>query len=265
MNKLISKIVGVALGLTLAVGTGVAIATNDKGFSKAEAADTLSYTLQCKSNTTDSDATSEITSGVDDLLVDATTYVSNATAAKVYLGKSSTSALKFGSSSAKGTLTLTLASAGQVAASKVVFSIAAANDSGKAVNLSLNGATSGNTGYKQITTGTTAGTFSDYTVDWDGSTNLTSIKVEANVASKCRFYLRNIKVYVAGGSDVYPTSISCVDSGSRNNWCLSLSANVTILDSIDGQYLGPTPVTNPLNKAESFKWARMISCVLGVV
>ena len=36
-------------------------------------------------------------------------------------------------------------------------------------------------------------------------------------------------------------------SGSRNNWCFSLSLNLTILSSIDGQYLGPTPVisSNP--------------------
>ncbi len=45
MNKLISKIVGVALGLTLAVGTGVAIATNSRNISKADAAETLDYTL----------------------------------------------------------------------------------------------------------------------------------------------------------------------------------------------------------------------------
>ena len=37
MNKLISKIVGVALGLTLAVGTGVAIGTNKSSISPAKA------------------------------------------------------------------------------------------------------------------------------------------------------------------------------------------------------------------------------------
>ena len=39
MNKLISKIVGVALGLTLAVGTGVAVVTNSNSATKAEAAE----------------------------------------------------------------------------------------------------------------------------------------------------------------------------------------------------------------------------------
>ena len=45
MNKLISKLVGVALGLTLAVGTGVAVATSARGVSKAEAIESAAYTL----------------------------------------------------------------------------------------------------------------------------------------------------------------------------------------------------------------------------
>ncbi len=34
-------------------------------------------------------------------------------------------------------------------------------------------------------------------------------------------------------------------SGSTNNWCLSLSANLLILSSILGQYLGPEPLILP--------------------
>ena len=47
MNKLISKIVGVALGLSLAVGTGVAVAINgeNKKATVVEAAETSAYTL----------------------------------------------------------------------------------------------------------------------------------------------------------------------------------------------------------------------------
>lgn len=45
MNKLISKIVGVALGLTLAVGTGVAVIANNMSTSKADAATELFYEL----------------------------------------------------------------------------------------------------------------------------------------------------------------------------------------------------------------------------
>ena len=47
MNKLISKIVGVALGLTLAAGTGVAIVANNRtqNASIVEAAESTAYTL----------------------------------------------------------------------------------------------------------------------------------------------------------------------------------------------------------------------------
>lgn len=45
MNKLISKIVGVALGLTLAVGTGVAIGASGQKVAKANAANTDSITI----------------------------------------------------------------------------------------------------------------------------------------------------------------------------------------------------------------------------
>ena len=54
MNKLISKIVGVALGLALATGTGVAIAANVKGVSRADAASSK-YTLYTDSSLTAGD------------------------------------------------------------------------------------------------------------------------------------------------------------------------------------------------------------------
>ena len=51
MNKLISKIVGVALGLTLAAGTGVAIVTNNNSVSKAEAASTATVSISERAST----------------------------------------------------------------------------------------------------------------------------------------------------------------------------------------------------------------------
>ncbi len=53
MNKLISKIVGVFLGLTLAAGTGVAIATNSNSATKAEAAESsVTFSLTSATNRT---------------------------------------------------------------------------------------------------------------------------------------------------------------------------------------------------------------------
>ena len=45
MNKLISKIVGVALGLALATGVGAGVVLGNQNISKADAAETLDYTL----------------------------------------------------------------------------------------------------------------------------------------------------------------------------------------------------------------------------
>ena len=53
MNKLISKIVGVFLGLTLAAGTGVAIATNSNSATKAEAVESsVTFSLTSSTNRT---------------------------------------------------------------------------------------------------------------------------------------------------------------------------------------------------------------------
>ena len=108
-------------------------------------------------------------------------------------------------------MTLTLKS-GDYAPTKVVFSIAAANDVSKKVNLSLNGKTSG-TGYKQITTGGTAKNFADYEVAWDGETALSSIKVEAVNASNNRFYLKSIGVVVST-IVTYDVSFNSLGGGS---------------------------------------------------
>ena len=43
------------------------------------------------------------------------------------------------------------------------------------------------------------------------------------------------------------TSLAFRPSGSINIWCESLSENLKILSSIEGQYLGPTPSIFPEN------------------
>ena len=203
MNKLLTRIIGAITGLTMVIGVGFAIA-NYKETNSVEAAidpntEAIAFTLTAKCNNTDSDNSTEITSGPNNLFTNGSTYLSAATSSKVYLGASSSAALKFGSSSKKGTMSLTLKSGAQdttYAPTKVIFSIAAANDVSKKVKLSLNGVSSG-TGYSQITTGGTAKNFSDYEVAWDGLTTLTSINVEAANASSNRFYLKSISVVVS--------------------------------------------------------------------
>ena len=54
-------------------------------------------------------------------------------------------------------------------------------------------------------------------------------------------------------------------SGSRKIWCDCLSANRTILSSIEGQYLGPTPSICPPYIADRERLSRMIWWVVSLV
>ena len=216
MNKLFSKIAALVAGLSLVIGVGFASANNNRIANRVEAAidpntEAVAFALAAKCNNSDADSSTEITTGPNNLFTNGSTYLSAASSSKVYLGASSAAALKFGSSSKKGTMTLTLKS-GDYAPTKVIFSIAAANDVSKKVNLSLNSKTSG-TGYQQITTGGTAKNFADYEVAWDGETALSSIKVEAVNASNNRFYLKSISVVVST-IVTYDVSFNSLGGGS---------------------------------------------------
>lgn len=216
MNKVFAKIAALVAGLSLVIGVGFASANNNRIANRVEAAidpntEAVAFALAAKCNNSDADSSTEITTGPNNLFTNGSTYLSAASSSKVYLGASSAAALKFGSSSKKGTMTLTLKS-GDYAPTKVIFSIAAANDVSKKVNLSLNGKTSG-TGYKQITTGGTAKNFADYEVAWDGETALSSIKVEAVNASNNRFYLKSISVVVST-IVTYDVSFNSLGGGS---------------------------------------------------
>ena len=62
MNKLISKIVGVALGLALATGVGAGVVLGNRSFAKADAVNTATYSLTPNQASTGSNSTSYITS-----------------------------------------------------------------------------------------------------------------------------------------------------------------------------------------------------------
>ena len=144
IKRFFASIAGVAMAI--GVVAGVASIKTKAVYAAIDLnTEEVAFTLTAKSNSTDSDHNTEITSGPDNLFTNGSTYLSSASSSKVFLGASSAAALKFGSSSKKGTMTLNLKS-GQsdptYAPTKVIFSIAAANDTSKNVNLSLNGATS---------------------------------------------------------------------------------------------------------------------------
>ena len=209
MNKLFTKIATLSVGLAMAIGVGVAV--RSKETTRVEAADSLSYTITFKDSGNSSDGTAAKTA-LADIVSSGDSYVSSVSASYVYQAKSGCG-VKLGSGNYAGVLTLNLSSSGQVKATKVVYELAAANDTGKTIKLSLNGATSG-TGYTTYTTGSTAEQFDDAELAWNGSTNLTSIKIDTT-AKKYRTYLKTIKVYVAAASK---TVSSVSSSGHKTSF-----------------------------------------------
>ena len=220
MKKLLTRIIGAIAGFAMVIGVGFAVANHKEDIEPVHAAidpntEAVAFTLTAKYNNSNSDSGTEITTGPNNLFSNGSTYLSAATSSKVYLGASSAAALKFGSSSARGTMNLTLKSGAQDTTympTKVIFSIAAANDVSKKVKLSLNGASSG-TGFSQITYGGTAKQFADYEVAWDGTTTLTSIGVQAVNASSNRFYLKSITVVVSSVAS-HDVSFNSLGGGS---------------------------------------------------
>ena len=78
-----------------------------------------------------------------------------------------------------------------------------------------------------------------------------------------------IAIWTSSGNDelipcIYISSVS-IPIGSTNIWCLSLSANLTTLSSIDGQYLGPVPSITPAYKGDLCKFSLIILCVSAFV
>ena len=104
MNKLISKIVGVCLGLSLATGVGIGVAMGqDKGLAKADATtstSTLTFTAACGGSGTANDgATWTITSDVDESVYDDTKGIHYGTS------KKAVSYIQLSCSSITGTIT----------------------------------------------------------------------------------------------------------------------------------------------------------------
>ena len=191
MNKLFSKIATLSVGLAMAIGVGVAL--GQRNSVKVEAAkEELACSIIFKDNESASDGTAS-KSSIEDIISDGASYVSSLSASYVYQAKTGFG-IKMGSSKNSGVLNLTLANSAKVKATRIVFNVAP-SDTQKTIKLSVNGKTSG-TGYLAYTTGSTANEFDDATVEWDGETALSSVKVDTN-GQKQRIYLKSISIYVA--------------------------------------------------------------------
>ena len=139
----------------------------------------LSYTISMKETGTDSDNSQKVTA-IADIIASGAEYVSAIpTATNVYNARSGRG-VKFGTSSKTGQLVLTLAEA--VKPTRIVVNAMWYKDS--ETTLKVNGKTF-------ITTGNLA----DYTVEYDGNTEVTSIDI---ATTSKRAYVKSVTVYYEG-------------------------------------------------------------------
>lgn len=138
-------------------------------------AEESSYTIEFKSNTGDSSALLNATTGPQQIEAGAD-YVSGFSGANVYSG---INGIKFSSSKTNGTMTLTLSSEGQVNATKIVVNGCQWKD-GEAASLAVNGSASQSL----------AATLEDYTYPLNGATLET-----ITIAATKRAYVKSITVY----------------------------------------------------------------------
>lgn len=150
-----------------------------------------------------------------------------AEASKVYYGGQTLNdqnALRFNTTSAKGTITLNLSEAAQVNATSVILSCKLYGTSDTATKVKVNDKES----TKQISSTTD---YEDIEVSLDGS-KLTTLKIENSNSGKYRFYLKSIKVVYGNGGDtpgpvtVTPPTITVTGEKQGNDYLVG--ATVTI-------------------------------------
>ena len=150
-----------------------------------------SYTIKFKDSETSADGSAEKNT-ISDLISDGAEYVSSVNASKVYLGKAGYG-IKFSSSKADGSLTLTLAN--KVAPTKITVKAQAWINSSSvadAAKLSING-----TEAKTLTS-----TLADYEVVLDGKTEITEI----SLAATKRLYVTEVTVSSGGSAPAAETT-----------------------------------------------------------
>ena len=113
--------------------------------------------------------------------------------------------------------------------------------------------------------------YSSDSLSIDGSIQSYSIAYAGLVNSTCSSpgKVLYMAIWTSSGKEelipwTYISSVS-LPSGSIKTWCLSLSANLTTLSSIEGQYLGPVPVIVPEYRGDLLKFFLIISWVLSFV
>lgn len=151
-----------------------------------------------------------------------------AEASKVYYGGQTLNdqnALRFNTTSAKGTITLNLSEAAQVNATSVILSCKLYGTSDTATKVKVNDKES----TKQISSTTD---YEDIEVSLDGS-KLTTLKIENSNSGKYRFYLKSIKVVYGNGGDtpgpvtVTPPTITVTGEKQGNDYLVGATATIS--------------------------------------
>lgn len=166
-----------------------------------------------------------------------------AAASKVYYGGQTTddkNALRFNTTSAKGTITFNLSNVAQVNATSVILSCKLYGTSDKATKVKVNG-------NESITEISNTSDYEDIEVSLGGS-KLTTLTIENSNSGKYRFYLKSIKVVSGNGGDtpdpviVTPPTITIngteVDGGYEEGATATIAGGedaVMIMYTTDGQ------------------------------
>ena len=156
-------------------------------------ADESSYTITFKDSGTSSDASAKKTD-ISDIIASGADYVSAIpTATNVYQARSGRG-IKLGTSKANGSLTLTLKDA--VTPTKITFKARYYNDT--ETSITVNG-----TAITDLT-----GDFDEYTINYDGSTEVTSIAISTPAK---RAYITQVTVYYNDSSEKTDPTITFED------------------------------------------------------
>ena len=220
------KISTFLLGSILALGVGVAVSAPHKDAMRADAG-TASYVINFKDNGSTGDSTSKITSDyINNIIASGKDYVSSiTTVSNVYNAKSGYG-IKAGGSSALGKIVLSWNTTDYpVKPTSIVAKIAIYDNNKDLANGVL-------WGYNSSTTNAAksgGATLTDYTVQLDGSTSLTSLTVQGYTTNNSRFYCKSITVNYEESSSAKVTSVNLAADNDDKELDLAIEDDSTVI------------------------------------
>ena len=272
MNKLLTKIVGTCLGLSMAIGVGVAVAANNKDAMPVYASvpSDVTITFNQASGSTDSGSAYTTSSTIANVANGTPAFSGISDTAKAYAGKTGTG-LKFGTSSAVGYIGFNLASGYQDNLKSIKVTVQQyGSDSGNVILKTGSTSNTWSTGSTQRMTITPSSSSSTNYDTYTFSTPSTIGRIWLGTSSK-RAYVTEVVLHYEENTnpavniddapeyliDGGESSILCASITNNNSytitWTASPSTGVTISPttsssngevniSFDGVTTGTTPI-----------------------